>query len=112
MGQGVNDNASAKSLEVVGVGIALCCRHACTWEDYIDQDWILEAGFSPEDFMKITHMSTWAHQQDDYQQRLGRVCMRFLDAGRVRFLRQRGFNAVVQDYVETSCTKENQLLLA
>lgn len=97
---------------VVGVGIALCCRHACTWEDYVDHSWILDAGFSPENFATILHLSTWAHQDASHQQEVGRICKRFLDAGRVRFLRNHGLLAVVKEYVPLACSKENHLLLA
>merc|ERR1740121_1117423 len=96
-------------LRTLGVGIALCCRHLCAWEDYVDQSWVMENGFSPDDFRAMAHMSTWAHQQDTDVQRqtLGLACQRFLDGGRVRFLRRQGLRAVVQEYVTPACTKEN-----
>ncbi|CAE8625030.1 unnamed protein product, partial [Polarella glacialis] len=102
---------SPASTSVVGVGIALCCHHVCAWDDYVDQQWILDAGFSAEDFCTIARMSTWSYQPDKRQQELGRACKRFLDAGRVRFLRKNGFRATVQEYVASGVTKENRMLV-
>merc|ERR1712151_532523 len=97
---------------VTGIGIALCCRHVCTWNDYVDQEWVLQAGFSPAEFDVMARMSTWVHQPDIEKKLLGEACQYFLDRGRVRFLRNRGFDARIEDYVGIECTKENKVLIA
>lgn len=107
-----SEASATPSSHVIGVGIALCCRHACNWEDYVDQSWILDSGFSVQEFGALTHMSSWAHQPVERKRQLGRLCKRFLDAGRVRFLRKHGFRAVVREYAAPVDTEENQLLLA
>jgi tRNA:m4X modification enzyme len=44
----------------LGLGIATCCHHRCSWQHYVAQDIILELGFSPEEFEVISYMTAWA----------------------------------------------------
>jgi tRNA:m4X modification enzyme len=46
---------SAQSL--LGVSIATCCHHACIWKDYCGADWLLERGFTSQDFEVMKHWS-------------------------------------------------------
>lgn len=42
--------SSASGKRVAGVGIATCCHHACSWEDYCGAEWMVEKGFSGHEF--------------------------------------------------------------
>jgi tRNA:m4X modification enzyme len=45
---------------LLGLGVATCCHHRCTWQHYVAQDVILELGFTPEEFEMISHFTSWA----------------------------------------------------
>lgn len=40
---------------IVGLGIATCCHHACSWADYCGADWLKEIGFSGHEFEVIKY---------------------------------------------------------
>lgn len=59
--------SSADTVQVVdhkstflGLGVATCCHHRCSWQHYIAQDVILELGFSPEEFEIFSYFTSWA----------------------------------------------------
>merc|ERR1712232_700062 len=94
---------SKRSPHVVGVAIALCCHHLCTWESYVNREWILDHGFSASEFNLICRMSAWATCRPtgplgDARLKLGCACKAFLDNGRAAFLRDRGFDAEIREY--------------
>ena len=43
-------NSATAGQRVRGLGIATCCHHACSWEDYCGADWLREKGFSGHEF--------------------------------------------------------------
>lgn len=102
---------------VEGVAIALCCHHLCTWESYVNREWLSEHDLSPADFRLICRMSSWAVSeplgpQAGLQVTLGRTCKDFLNVGRALFLERHGFKTDVIEYCDRSQSKENRLLLA
>lgn len=50
----------------VGVAIATCCHHACSWEDYTGTDWFLQQGFTSHEFNIMKQWSSWAHAFKEY----------------------------------------------
>ena len=40
--------------------IALCCHHRCAWSCYVGKQFLLEQGFSREEFNLLTSISSWA----------------------------------------------------
>jgi len=44
----------------IGVCVATCCHHACSWADYTGKRWLQEeAGFTKEEFNLLKHWSGW-----------------------------------------------------
>ena len=43
-----------------GMAIALCCHHRCTWNELVGSEFMLQLGFSPEDFHLLSRMTSWA----------------------------------------------------
>ncbi len=43
-----------------GVVIALCCHHRCTWGQLVGSEFMLQLGFTPEDFDILSRMTSWA----------------------------------------------------
>lgn len=44
----------------VGVAIATCCHHRCTWQHYVGKNFCAAHGVTPEDFEIISWMTGWA----------------------------------------------------
>jgi len=42
-----------------GVLIALCCHHRCDWRPYVGKEFLLEQGFTEEDFSLLTGLTSW-----------------------------------------------------
>lgn len=124
---------------VRGAAIALCCHHRCAWSDYCGRQWFTAQGLTADDFALARRLSAWAVcfpgrskvAGPDYGGRgdqaeegapgelsaaekvaLGRDCKRLIDAGRMHFLRQRGFCAELVHYADPGTTPENALLVA
>ncbi|OQR96828.1 tRNA guanosine-2'-O-methyltransferase [Thraustotheca clavata] len=110
-----------------GFAIALCCHHACNWDDYINPDYFLKMGFTAVEFKLLISLSGWATcgmatEGDavetvlgwgrEKRTTLGRICKRLIDMGRVHYLRDRGMHAELVHYCEQSESLENCLLLA
>jgi len=106
---------------------ATCCHHRCTWEHYVNQAFVLRHGLSEGDFADVCALSHWATLQArppeeaprgeareglDWGQRraLGQRCKRFLDSGRLEWLRGRYATAALVQY--TTLSVENRLLVA
>lgn len=45
---------------VHGIAIALCCHHACSWEELAGRDFLSHLGFSAHHFHLLSHMTSWA----------------------------------------------------
>ena len=113
-----------------GIAIALCCHHRMRWEDYINPSFFCEIlKFTAFEFQLIVGMSTWAtcnltqgregdavvHQiglSKEQRVILGRKCKQLLDAGRVAYLKQKGFQCKTVEYCSLEDSLENNLLLA
>uniref|UniRef100_A0A8C4X033 tRNA:m(4)X modification enzyme TRM13 n=1 Tax=Eptatretus burgeri TaxID=7764 RepID=A0A8C4X033_EPTBU len=131
---------SRKGSSVAGLVIALCCHHRCRWRDYVGKEFFRARGLGCKDFSRLCRLSSWAtcgwgrgrngteghdpvgettcpfeSQLDlDVNTRvaLGQQCKRMLDAGRVDFLRKRGFEATLKVYTDPTVSLENILLTA
>ena len=104
-----------EEFECRGVGIALCCHHLCTSEDYVNPGWVQRAGLSRAEFRAVCRLSSWANIDRNARrsrQRVGLTCKAFLDVGRCLYLRERGFDARLVAYCSADETPENRLLLA
>ena len=100
-----------------GIGVALCCHHLCTYEDYVHPAFVAQAGLSAADFGQVCRLSSLAMscrgaKGDPFRQRVGATCKAFLDAGRCIYLRERGFDASLIAYCSPEESPENRLLLA
>jgi tRNA:m4X modification enzyme len=110
--------SSGSSPTTVAVVIALCCYHRCSWDAYLNQEFVMQAGFSPIEFEQIIKITSWCHirasEHTDSmaKARLANLCKRFIDAGRVMYFLQRGFKSTVAPFVDPSLTLENYAFLA
>ncbi|OQR90398.1 tRNA guanosine-2'-O-methyltransferase [Achlya hypogyna] len=117
----------ALSPHLRGLAIALCCHHACNWEDYIHPSFLTDLGFTPAEFKVLVSLSGWATcgmgtegdavetvlgWSREKRTALGRQCKRLIDMGRVEYLRSRGMEAHLVHYCEQAESLENCLLLA
>jgi tRNA:m4X modification enzyme len=117
---------------VLALGIATCCHHRCTLDTYVGAEVLGELGFAAQDLEHIFWLSSWATlkggahgaveapgREDLYfssiplERRVetGRRCKQLLDAGRLEWLRRRGYKASGVRYVTREVTPENYLLV-
>ena len=45
---------------LMGVAIALCCHHRCSWQHLVGSEFMTQLGFTSEDFHLLSHMTSWA----------------------------------------------------
>ena len=45
---------------LMGLAVATCCHHRCTWRDFVGKRLVLSLGFSPAEFEIISYMCAWA----------------------------------------------------
>ncbi|KAL3648151.1 hypothetical protein CASFOL_009119 [Castilleja foliolosa] len=67
IGQQSNEKTTSQfraSCKLKGLAIATCCHHLCQWKNYINKKYILELGFSKEDFHAISWFTSWAVDAD------------------------------------------------
>ena len=112
-----------------GIVIALCCHHACTYEDYINLDFLEQNQISSVDFLKMCVMSNWATCGNVNEERwnektqwpnlsfserreLGLMTKRVIDIGRVLFLESVGYTAELIYYCDRQHSLENAALIA
>ncbi|KAJ7524021.1 hypothetical protein O6H91_18G073300 [Diphasiastrum complanatum] len=48
-----------------GIGIATCCHHLCQWKSYVNKQFFVSLGFSPDEFHTITWLTSWALSGDE-----------------------------------------------
>ena len=46
--------------QLLGIAMAMCCHHRCTWSAVVGGDFLEGCGFTPADFSLMCHMSSWA----------------------------------------------------
>ncbi|KAF9912831.1 hypothetical protein EC991_008697 [Linnemannia zychae] len=139
---------------VKGILIALCCHQLCHHYMYPNQEFLKEIDISPEEFVYVTRMSSWAvcvnqtktditegsaedkttiGGDDEHsivadkeldqlgsnialdflgREKLGLQCKRLLDIGRVRYLKEHGYDAELVYYVDKETSLENLALMA
>ncbi|KAJ1939102.1 tRNA:m4X modification enzyme [Linderina pennispora] len=132
-------NAGGK---VAGMAIALCCHQVCKYSMMLDHDYLSQAiprtqpdndnawdNGQRELFYRLTSMSSWAinvpaqlsdAKQDpslftqDSRTRIGHAIKRFIDIGRVQYVRQHlGLpNAELVYYAPRATSPENLMLVA
>ncbi|KAK6629621.1 hypothetical protein RUM43_003438 [Polyplax serrata] len=115
-------------LNVAGVVMAFCCHHRCTWTSYAGKEFLLQKGFTPEEFSALCSISSWAtcgsgrprwksaettpeivgEETDRYKrhgltqevrEEIGRKCKLILNHGRLRYLEQHGFEGTFPNKV-------------
>lgn len=108
-----------------GLGIALCCHHACDWSSFVGREWLLQKGFTEQDFDSMrwfsrlsTRCKVPAEARSESARaaaargQLGRLCKYLLDEARLVWLQRRGWAGRLTRFVERETTPENVLLLA
>lgn len=104
-------------VDTIGIVIALCCYHTCSWEAYCNQEWVCQQGLGAADFGQLVRMAGWCHIEASSDSarartRVARLCKQFIDAGRALYLFHRGFDVRVEPFVDANVTKENKCLTA
>jgi tRNA:m4X modification enzyme len=46
-------------VRTVGVAIALCCYHRCSWSAYVNQAFVLQHGLDAHDFGQLVKIASW-----------------------------------------------------
>ena len=82
-----------------GILIALCCHHRCTFDSYINMDYLQGLGIDKFEFDCMSRMSSWA------KERRG-ICKRLLNKGRLEHLRQEGFCPGLIEFIELESSLE------
>jgi len=129
---------STSSKRYCAIAIALCCFHCCDWRSYTNKAWLKSLGFTREDFTLLRSLTSWNTSNyplvtatdatasstaatestvdkgftTSEKRRLGMQARHILVAGRVLYLRQRGFSTKIVTYVPEAISPENLLLLA
>lgn len=119
-----------------GVCIAMCCRHCCDAQEYINPEFLklqLSQNDSGMDYLRffksLMKMCSWATcgrrpgmQDDDIgghftglsvikREELGFMARRIIDEGRAQWIRKKGFNVSLVKYVEQGISLENVALV-
>ena len=50
---------------MLGLAVATCCHHRCTWPDFVGKPLFLSLGFTPAEFEVICYMCAWANGGHD-----------------------------------------------
>ncbi|XP_050069835.1 tRNA:m(4)X modification enzyme TRM13 homolog [Anopheles maculipalpis] len=121
---------------VKGCLFALCCHHRCEWRTFAGKSFLLANGIEREDFECIVRMVSWAvcgtgrsrerqangpPDEESKQDRcgltrtereaVGRKCKRVLDAARLHYMEQHGYDGQLRYYVTSEITPENVCLV-
>lgn len=54
------DGQTESSSRCRGLAMAPCCHHRCSWEHYVNQQWMEQLGIGPPEFALLTWMTGWA----------------------------------------------------
>jgi tRNA:m4X modification enzyme len=122
--------------KLVGMAVALCCHHRCTYNAYLNTEFLGQLGIGEKEFKILCRMSSWAvckfppevkrstteekkAQIDSVgwlspaeKEALGIQCKELLDTGRAIYLRNQGFDVSLIRYVSPDISLENTLLIA
>ena len=125
--------SSPQEEPVAGIAFALCCHHRCSWEAYVGKQWMLRHGIGSKEFSSLCSFSSWAicgtreaASSDDLapdpigasrldtasREQLGYRIKRFIDYGRVEYLRERGYDVQLVEYTTREMSPENVALVA
>jgi len=133
--------AKQLGVRIVGLVMASCCHHRCTWANFIGQEYLLEMGFTEDDFPVLCGITSWAtcgsgqprsprptsktpdgqmHAERykrlglGYEEReeIGRMVKFILDHARLRHLEKMGFPGILVYYVSKNVSPENMCLIA
>lgn len=111
--------------QITGICIALCCHQVCTYERYINHEFLNEIGITREDFTTLRKISTWkiagkGTKEDHWtglglseRQKLGNMAKRILDVGRMRYVKTTmgAKTAELVYYIDEEKTLENMALI-
>ena len=59
-GGGEGERSRARRALMDGVVVATCCHHRCEWRSYVNQQFFVDLGFTPEQFGTLCVLSSWA----------------------------------------------------
>ena len=134
--------AKKNSDKIEAILIALCCHHRCDWNIYVGQKYLLEKGFTKDEFSLLCGLSSWAtcgtgkprekkneekkdgiHHLDRYEklnlpretrEKIGQKVKRILDMGRCQFVKESIKMKTVKlaFYADLTKTLENVVLIA
>ena len=57
---GEGERSRARRALMDGVVVATCCHHRCEWRSYVNQQFFVDLGFTPEQFGTLCVLSSWA----------------------------------------------------
>eukprot|EP01105_Mastigella_eilhardi_P005715 TRINITY_DN1737_c0_g1_i1.p1 TRINITY_DN1737_c0_g1~~TRINITY_DN1737_c0_g1_i1.p1 ORF type:complete len:385 (+),score=38.84 TRINITY_DN1737_c0_g1_i1:406-1560(+) len=103
----------------VCIALALCCFHRCTWDAYLDKDFLTSHGIGEENFKTMAQIASWRTcaldaGAADVGDKVGAATTvrDLLLLGRVKALEQAGWHVRLVEYVDKTVSPENILLLA
>uniref|UniRef100_A0A182SHS3 tRNA:m(4)X modification enzyme TRM13 n=1 Tax=Anopheles maculatus TaxID=74869 RepID=A0A182SHS3_9DIPT len=126
----VRSSKDEGSFRAKGCLFALCCHHRCEWRTFAGKPFLLANGIDRTDFECIVRMVSWAvcgtgrsrerqeigpddsSKQDrcgltrSERELIGRKCKRILDAARLNYMEQNGYEAQLRYYVTSEITPE------
>ncbi|KAG8186813.1 hypothetical protein JTE90_020491 [Oedothorax gibbosus] len=137
------------SHNALGLLMALCCHHRCSWNSYVGRNFLEECGITEREFQIMCCIASWAtcglrktktpaekpevpnpyfpeNAQDEnllnrykklnlkHEEReiIGMQCKRLIDAGRVLYLRKKGYDTKLVTYIDKSVSLENVAMIA
>lgn len=57
--QALEAAATDGGTQLLGVAMAMCCHHRCTWSALVGQEFLEGCGFSPEEFPLLCQLTSW-----------------------------------------------------
>ncbi|SCU96168.1 LAME_0F15170g1_1 [Lachancea meyersii CBS 8951] len=129
-----SDVLHRQSKKLRGMVIAMCCRHVCDAQQYVNQPFIEEliqdTGISYSNFFNsLKKIASWAVcgrkagvQDSDVnnhftnlpvleREKLGEKARRIIDEGRAEHLRRHGYRATLIRYIEPAISLENVAMI-
>lgn len=55
-----SDTKTQTTSKLLGVAMAMCCHHRCTWSALVGKGFLEECGFLPEEFPLLCQLTSWA----------------------------------------------------
>lgn len=100
----------------ISAALASCCRHRCAWQvtPAAHDVWIRRWHKGEDSYGHVCRMAGWCLgcTNDDDAVRTGALCQELVDAARVLWLRERGWDAHLVRYTDATTSPENVAIVA